>query len=250
MDNLDLLIDLHRAHPRQGPGDDAQTAWALRLSGLDPAAPLTVADIGCGTGASTLALARGLPQAHITAVDFLQPFLTELQQRTAAAGVAERVRPLHASMDALPLADAQFDLIWSEGAIYNMGFENGVQSWRRLLKPGGVLVASELTWTTQVRPPELHQHWTSEYPEVATAAEKLAVLERHGYSPLGYFVLPEACWLHNYYRPLQASFNDFLQRHNHSEAAQALVAEQQQEIALYQTYKAFFGYGMFVAKVV
>lgn len=250
MDNLDLLIDLHRAHPRQGPGDDAQTAWALRLSGLDRTAPLTVADIGCGTGASTLALARCLPQAQITAVDFLQPFLAELQQRTAAAGVAERVRPLHASMDALPLADAQFDLLWSEGAIYNMGFENGVQSWRRLLKPGGVLVASELTWTTHTRPPELQQHWVSEYPEVATAADKLGVLERHGYSPLGYFVLPQTCWLDNYYRPLQASFNDFLHRHGHSEAAQALVAEQQQEIALYQTYQAFFGYGMYVAQVV
>ena len=37
MDNLHLLIDLHQANPRQGPGDDAQTALALRLTGLDPA---------------------------------------------------------------------------------------------------------------------------------------------------------------------------------------------------------------------
>lgn len=248
MENLDLLIDLHQCNHRQGPGGDPQTELALQLTGLDPAAPLAVADIGCGTGASTLALARLLPQAHITAVDFLPPFLAQLQQRAAAAGVAHRVSSLEASMDALPFADERFDLIWSEGAIYNMGFENGVKNWRRFLKPGGLLVASELTWTTQTRPPDLQQHWETEYPEVGTASAKMGVLERNGYATLGYFVLPASCWRDNYYRPLQAGFSDFLLRHGHSAAAQAVVAEQAQEIALFEAYKAYFGYGVYVTK--
>ena len=248
MDNLDLLIDLHQPNPRQGPGGDTQTALALRLTGLDPALPLTVADIGCGTGASTQALGRLLPLAQITAVDFLPAFLAELQHSNAAAGLADRVTTLAASMDALPFVDGQFDLIWSEGAIYNMGFENGVRSWRRFLKPGGVLVVSELTWTTEHRPSELQAHWEREYPEVGTASAKLGVLERHGYSPMGYFVLPEHCWLDNYYRPLQAGFNGFLQRHHHSEAARAVVAEHEHEIALYEAHKAFFSYGVYVAQ--
>ena len=248
MENLDLLIDLHQFNHRQGPGGDPQTERAFQLTGLDPAAPLTVADIGCGTGASTLELARLLPQAHITAVDFLPAFLVQLQQHTAAAGVAHRVSPWEASMDALPFADGRFDLIWSEGAVYNMGFENGVSNWRRFLKPGGVLVASEITWTTHARPPELQQHWDAEYPEVGTASTKIGVLERTGYAPLGYFVLPARCWLDNYYRPLQAGFSDFLLRHGHSEAAQAVVAEQAQEIALFEAYQDCFSYGMYVAK--
>jgi SAM-dependent methyltransferase len=248
MDPLGLLIDLHLDNPRQGPGGDAQTELALRLTGLDPSAPMDVADIGCGTGAATLALARLLPQAHITAVDFLAPFLKRLQQRGETAGVADRVAPLEASMSELPFADAQLDLLWSEGAIYNMGFENGVKSWRRFLKPGGVLVASELTWTTDTRPAELQAHWEREYPEVGTASDKIRVLERHGYSPLGYFVLPEHCWLDHYYRPLQAGFDTFLSRHGHSEAARAVVAEHEQEIALYEAHKAYFGYGVYVAK--
>lgn len=247
-DKLDLLIDLHQPNPRQGPGGDAQTELALRLTGLDPAAPLTVADIGCGTGAATLALARLLPQARITAVDFLPPFLAKLRQRCEAAGVADQVSPLAASMSELPFADAQFDLLWSEGAIYNMGFENGVKNWRRFLKPGGALVASELTWTTDTRPPELQAFWDAAYPEVATAADKIRVLERHGYSPLGHFVLPETCWRDAYYRPLQAGFNDFLSRHGNSEAARAVVAEHEQEIALYEANSMYFGYGVYVAR--
>ena len=248
MDHLDLLIDLHLPNPRQGPGSDAQTELALRLTALDLTAPLTVADIGCGTGAATMALARLLPQAQITAVDFLAPFLTQLQQRGEATGVADRVTVLEASMSGLPFADGQFDLLWSEGAIYNMGFENGVESWRRFLKPGGVLAVSELTWTTHARPPELQAHWEREYAEVGTASDKMHVLERHGYSPLGYLVLPESCWLANYYRPLQAGFGDFLNRHGHSEAARAVVTENEQEIALYEAHKTHFSYGVYVAK--
>lgn len=248
MEHLDLLIDLHHNNPRQGPGDDAHTALALRLTGLDNAAPLRVADIGCGTGAATLALARLLPLAQITAVDFLPPFLAKLRERAQAAGVDGRIRTQEASMDALPFSDGAFDLLWSEGAIYNMGFENGVRSWRRFLKPGGVLVASELTWTTHTRPPELQAHWEREYPEVGTAADKIGVLERNGYAPQGYFVLPESCWLHDYYAPLRAGFSDFLRRHRHSEAARAVVAENERETALYEKYKAFFGYGVYVAQ--
>ena len=248
MNHIDLLIDLHLHNPRQGPGDDAHTALALRLTGIDPAAPLRVADIGCGTGAATLALARLLPQAQITAVDFLPPFLAMLNEHAQAAGVADRITTLEASMDALPFADGAFDLLWSEGAIYNMGFENGVRSWRRYLTPGGVLVASELTWSTHTRPPELQAHWQREYPEVGTASEKIGVLERNGYSPLGCFVLPESCWLRDYYAPLRAGFSDFLRRQGHSEAARAVVAENERETALYEKYKAFFGYGVYVAQ--
>jgi ubiquinone/menaquinone biosynthesis C-methylase UbiE len=248
VNHLDLLIDLHVPNARQGPGGDQQTGLALRLTGLDTGAPLTVADIGCGTGAATLALARLLPQAQITAVDFLPPFLAQLQRRCDEEGVADRVAPLAASMDDLPFAQDHFDLLWSEGAIYNMGFANGVKSWRRFLKPGGWLVVSELTWTTEARPVALQAHWEREYPEVGTAAQKMRVLEQSGYSPQGYFVLPETCWREAYYRPLQAGFADFLSRHGHSEAAQAVVAEHEQEIALFEANAAYVSYGVYVAR--
>ena len=70
MDDYRLLVDLHKQGHRQGPGGDAETGQALNLAMIDRAAPLRVADIGCGTGASTLLLAR-LLNARITAVDFL-----------------------------------------------------------------------------------------------------------------------------------------------------------------------------------
>jgi len=242
MEDYKLLIDLHKYGHRQGPGGDAETEQALNLSMVDRAAPLKVADIGCGTGASTLLLAR------ITAVDFLQDFLDVLEERAERMGVADSISTLSCSMDKLPFADEELDVIWSEGAIYNIGFEKGVADWRRCLKAGGVLVASEITWTTDSRPPELQTHWNSEYPEIDVASAKIRVLEKHGYSPVGYFVLPKHCWIDHYYRPMQARFEDFLDRNRNSEEAQAIVAAEQREIKLYETYKAYISYGVYIAK--
>jgi SAM-dependent methyltransferase len=163
-------------------------------------------------------------------------------------GVADRISTLACSMDNLPFDEEGLDVIWSEGAIYNIGFEKGVVDWRRFLKAGGLLVASEITWITDSRPAELQNYWDGEYPEINVASAKIRVLEKHGYSPIGYFVLPEPCWLDHYYRPLQARFEDFLDRNGNSEEARVIVANEQREIELYETHKAHFSYGVYVAR--
>ncbi|WP_045218806.1 class I SAM-dependent methyltransferase [Desulfonatronum thioautotrophicum] len=246
-DDYKLLIDLHKQGYRQGPGGDVETEQALNLAMIDRVAPLKIADIGCGTGASALLLAR-LLNAQVTAVDFLQEFLDVLNERAESAGIADRISTLACSMDNLPFATEELDVIWSEGAIYNIGFEKGVADWRRFLKAGGLLVVSEITWLTDSRPAELQKHWDNEYPEINVASAKVRVLEKHGFSPVGCFVLPEHCWLDQYYRPMQARFEDFLKRNGNSEEARAVVTAEQQEIDLYETYKAHISYGVYIAK--
>ncbi|HSQ70335.1 MAG TPA: class I SAM-dependent methyltransferase [Steroidobacteraceae bacterium] len=246
MDDLALLIDLHQDGRRQGPGGDDETRLAVALSGLGRRRDLKIADIGCGTGASTLLLAKEL-DASVVAVDFVPEFIRRLAVAAERASLGGRIESLVASMESLPFEDRSLDAIWSEGAIYNIGFANGIKAWRRFLKPGGILAVSELTWLTQTRPAALEQHWLREYPEVDTASAKMAVLEKNGFSPVGYFTLPRRCWLDNYYRPLQARFPDFLSRHGDSGAAAAIVAAEQNEISLYERYSAFVGYGYYVA---
>lgn len=249
MDDLRLLVDLHKDGPRQGPGSEAATRLAVALAGLDGARDLRIADIGCGTGASTLVLARDL-DARITAVDLVPAFLARLERAAEEAGLADRITTLAASMAALTFEDAVFDAIWSEGAIYAMGFEAGIRAWRRYLKPGGIMAVSELTWLTAARPAELEAHWQGEYPEVATASAKMAVLEQHGFSPVGYAVLPEPCWTENYYRPMEGRFAAFLARQSAADrpAAEDIVAAERHEMALYARYKDHVGYGFYVAR--
>jgi SAM-dependent methyltransferase len=247
VDGLQLLIDIHKEGPRQGPGGDDETRLAVALSGLKGTANLKIADIGCGTGASTLVLASEL-DAHVTAIDLFPEFLAKLEVAAGLAGVAERITTFSASMEALPFADASYDAIWSEGAIYSMGFAAGIEAWRKHLKPGGILAVSELTWLTAQRPEELQAHWAREYPQVDTASGKMAVLERLGFTPVGYFPLPERCWLENYYWPMQQRFSGYLDRHDNSEAARAIVAAEEAEISLYERHEAFVSYGYYIAR--
>ena len=247
MDDLSLLVDLHRAGRRQGPGGDDETRLAITLSGLNRRTGLKIADIGCGTGASTIVLAKAL-DASVTAVDFLPDFLHDLEIAAARENLDEQIETLAASMDALPPEEQSFDAIWSEGAIYNIGFANGIKAWRRFLQPGGILAVSELTWLTQARPAELEQYWNREYPEVDTASAKMAILQGNGFSPIGYFALPQRCWLDNYYRPMKARFAAFLERNDNSDAAAAIVAAEEHEIGLYERHSAFVSYGYYVAR--
>ncbi len=245
--HMRLLIDLHKNANRQGPGSDQETRFAIALSGLAQQRNLKIVDIGCGTGASACVLAEQL-DAQITAVDFIQDFLDVLDCKARAKGIHGRLKTLQASMEALPFPDEGLDAIWSEGAIYNMGFERGVSEWRRFLKPGGVLAVSEITWLTDERPQRVQTHWLKEYPEIDTASAKIKILEQNGFTILGYFPLPGRCWVENYYAPLEGRFADFLRVHNNSLEAEAIVKAERDEIALYKAYNAYFGYGYYIAK--
>ncbi len=248
MSDFQLLIDFFAPLSRLGPGDTQSTLRALHHTGLSPQSNLQVADLGCGTGASTLALTRALPRAQVTAVDLLPELLAGLSRRAHTAGLTDRITPLPASMDALPLAPASLDLIWCEAAIYSMGFRAGARTWRPLLRPGGVLVVSEVVWTTPERPAELEAFWTDEYAEMGHRADKLAVLEAEGYHVLHTFDLPRTAWLNDYYAPVQARFVSFLQEQRDSPEARALVAALQHEADLYAAHSEHVAYTFFVAR--
>lgn len=246
MDDLQLLVDFHLEAERQGPGSPSDTHLAAELAGID-ASGLDVIDIGCGTGASSIALAQRY-NANVTAVDLFPQFLDRLESHASALGLADRITTVQADMAELTFPDASFDVVWSEGAAYNMGFRSAIDAWRRLLRPGGVMVISEITWLTGARPPEIAEHWLTEYPEIDTAASKFELLEDAGLALRGYFVLSEAAWEDHYYRPMEERMDAFLMRHGNSSDAQALVDAERYEIDLFRTYKANYGYGVYIAQ--
>lgn len=247
MTELELIIDLHKNSERQGPGSENDTLKALEFLNLPTEQNLKVADIGCGSGGQTISLAKNLT-GQITAIDLFPEFLNELNEKSQKLGLTDKIGTLKKSMDNLPFKNEEFDLIWSEGAIYSIGFENGIKKWKDYLKVGGYLAVSEITWITQSRPNEIEEFWKSEYPEVDTASKKIKQLENNGFTLVGYFYLSQDSWIETYYKPMQARFENFLKRNNNSELARKVVKDNQAEIDLYQKFKDYYSYGFYIAR--
>ena len=249
MTEIELIIDLHRDAPRQGPGSEEETLKALSYINPNRNNQLRIADIGCGSGSQTITLAQHI-NGQITAVDLFPSFLDRLNLKAKELNLEAKITTLECSMEDLPFEMEEFDIIWSEGAIYNMGFEEGIKSWQKYLKPGGFLAVSEITWLTDSRPDEIEEYWTNYYPQIDTASNKLNILEENGYALAGYFVLSPVSWLKNYYKPLQDRYSAFLERNHHSDLAKSIVESEMEEIRIYQEYKDFFGYGFYIASKV
>lgn len=247
MNEMELMMHLHLDNDRQGPGSEEMTRLALSLSGIDRNRPCRIADIGCGTGAQTITLAQNL-KGEIVAVDLFEAFLRKLETRIQQETTCASVTTLAASMDQLPFQNGEFDLIWSEGAVYNMGFEKGVTYWKNFLKNGGILAVSELSWITSRRPAELEDFWNGEYSEMDTASGKIRTLENAGYKVLAHFILPEYCWTEKYYNPLLKSHPRFLERFGHMETAHSIVRTDRQEADFYTKYKDYYSYGFYIAQ--
>ena len=247
MEDSKLLVTLHKHGYRQGPGGDSETELAIKLSGLTTAEGLKILDVGCGTGASTMVLASCL-DCQITGIDIFDEFLAEVIHTSTQKGVDSKIRTRNCSMDNLPFAKEEFDVIWGEGSIYNMGFSKGISYLRDFLKPNGILAASEITWFSRERPKELEDYWNSEYPEIATASQKMSILETNGFSILGYFPLPRRCWEENYYVPMRSRFSQFLRQNEHSEMARGIVTSEEKEMELFSSFHQYYGYGFYVAK--
>lgn len=247
MTEIELILDLHRNTNRQGPGSEEDTLSALNFIDLPGDQDLQIADIGCSSGGPTLTLAKAL-KGQMIAVDLFPIFLTELENKAKTLGLTNKIQTLQCSMDELPFGKNTFDLIWSEGAIYNIGFKNGTQQWREYLKPGGYLAISEITWISQTRPQELEDFWAQAYPEINTAAHKIKQLEDNGYSLAGYFYLSSESWINNYYQPLIDRFEAYLKRHQNTPLAKKVVREVKAEFKRYQEFKDYYSYGFYIAR--
>ena len=155
---LDLLLETHIGLERQGPGSVEAIEQALEF--LKPLNQFSkIADLGCGTGTQTLLLAKYL-SGNITGLDIFSNFIDKLNENAKNRNLASRVTGITGSMENLPFQKNSLDLIWSEGAIDNIGFEKGLSYWHGFLKKEGFIAVTCPSWLTKEQPTVVEEFWS------------------------------------------------------------------------------------------
>ena len=244
--DLNMICDYYSNTERQGPGSPEETLKALSfIDGLTEKSK--IADIGCGTGGQTMVLAQNTP-CEIIGVDLAPDFINQFNQNAQSRNLQDKVKGVVGNMENLPFQEEELDLIWSEGAIYSIGFERGFNEWRKFLKQGGYIAVTENTWFTEKRPAEIQEFWDKAYPEIDTIPNKVAQMQKAGYLPIATFVLPETIWDYYYYVQQPQMLETFLKKYNRTKIVEDFVSSQLYEVELYNKYKVHYGYVFYIGK--
>jgi ubiquinone/menaquinone biosynthesis C-methylase UbiE len=241
-----IFAEIHQHLPREGPGDTASTRRAWRAIGLPGAG--RILDVGCGPGAQTIDLAA-VASAHITALDADAAYLNELRGRALTAGVGDQVHLVRASMFEMPFEDGCFDVIWSEGAIYLLGFERALREWRRLLRSGGGVAVTHLSWLEATVPDEPRTFWARGFPQMRRIDDNAAIAAACGFELIEHFVLPESAWWEPYYTPLEARLETLRHRYAGDEDALQVIETSGQQIELFRRFARYYGYVFYVLRI-
>ena len=202
------LIELHKDNLREGLNKYTRKAY-LMLPELDKP---RILDIGCGSGVPTIELAR-LSNGQIVGLEIDQALLNKLMIKIEKAGLSDRIKTVRCSMFELDFPDESFDIIWSEGSIFKIGFEKGLKEWKRFLKPNGFLVVHD---------------------EITNTKKKLKYIPSYGYKLLGHFLISEGIWWAEYFRPLEKRINDVRKKYINESRALLELDNEQQEIDMFK----------------
>jgi SAM-dependent methyltransferase len=183
----------------------------------------------------------------VVALDLFPHMVARVQEACAREQLADRLETIQVDMKDMTFEPNSFDVVWSEGAIYFLGFRDGLARVQDLVKPGGYVAVSEAVWLAPDPPRDVVELWR-EYPEIDTVENKLAVVSELGYENIGHFFLPASSWTDEYYKPLQGRVSEHEQAWQGIPEAESVLAEARHEIAMFRKYSQYYGYAFFVMR--
>ncbi len=135
--------------PRFGLEEPAYREYVARhCLGLAPG--MAMADIGCGSGASSLTLLPYLmPGGSLTGCDRDPVVLEYARENAAAAGAADSARYIQAEAGCIPVDNGAYDVTSCQTVLMHVSDPDAILAEMiRVTRPGGLVAATEPDWTT------------------------------------------------------------------------------------------------------
>jgi ubiquinone/menaquinone biosynthesis C-methylase UbiE len=187
-----------------------------------------ILDIGCGSGVPTIELAK-ISGGIVTALDNDQSKLDLLAEKVRENQLEDRVKILNKSITKMDFPPESFNIIWSEGSIFVVGFKNGLKKWRKFIKPGGFLVVHD---------------------EKGDVAKKIKQIAKNGYKLIDHFIFSSDIWWSEYYEPLQLEIEKFTAKYQNNPAILNDLASDRREVKMYKKNPGRFSSVSFVMQKV
>ena len=242
----EVFFEVYESLPRQGPGS---RDCAVRALGLCVGLPRTpeILDLGCGVGGQTLQLAE-LTSGSILAIDSHIPSIERLKATLAVRDPLQRVKAQVGDMAHPGLPPESFDLIWSEGALYNIGIGNALRVCHGLLRPGGYIAFTDAIWRKENPPPEVKASFDLDYPAMGMATDVVRAIEHGGFELLGRFTLPDDAWWGDFYSPMEQRIKELRGKYANDADALAILDQLAQEPEMHRIYSDYYAYEFFIAR--
>ena len=148
---LRTRIETHRLYSRvQEPWAD----WLLSLA--EWRGDERTLDVGCGSGALLLPVARRVPHGLAVGLDYSQAMVERCQTEARAQGLA--VSLTRGTALALPFPAGRFDVVMANHMLYHVpDIPAAVAEAHRVLKPGGLFIAATNGVNTMPQIDQVHQ---------------------------------------------------------------------------------------------
>jgi cyclopropane fatty-acyl-phospholipid synthase-like methyltransferase len=244
--HIEALISLHSGLKRQGPGDPVFSEFVINQLPELPQNP-RIADMGSGAGAGALILARKF-HSRVKAVDFSGVFLDQMMCRAAQEGLQNLIEPIKCDMGKLDWEPASIDLIWSEGAAYNISFEGALKTWRPLLAANGVAMISEMNYFSKRVPDIVAKYMKNVYPDIRNESDNTELINASGFRLVAAHRLPSKAWWDNYYDPLRERMAEYMDTDDR--VMQAVIKETEEEMDFFKEYQDIYGYTYYISTAV
>lgn len=232
----------YRDLDRLSPGSVVTTKKVIDKIDLDIDGEWNILDIGCGVGQATILLAEHFKNSEVEAIDLFVHYLNVLDEKISKNNLSDRVFTYQMDMRDLDFANEEFDIVYAEASIEIIGFGKGLKEWKRLLKPNGYLIVSDVSWIEKPSS-ESRKFWKNTYDEVDAIENKISQISDGGYEFIDYVIVPMEDW-----RSFHNKLEENLAKLNGDKSARDFVRQLKKEINVYRQNSDDYSYVFYIMR--